>query len=410
MNSRISIFVGITMFIVFASTCSAATIYGDSVVSNSARSLAMGAASVVLHDGNTAHLSNPAALAQIQRARATGGVSMEHISEQRFDGDEQDLDNTQYYLAPFRSQGVVLPYRGELTGALSRGLSWDYTTRRKTVEEIPAIGRTSDLLAYPKSSSYDSQGGLYTYSGSVAKQLTPKWAVGGSLNVLRGNRNVESRTTQYGTTSVRIREQTESGTSISLGGLYTHSAQLTIGAAYTTKSDITRKQTRQDVREGEIVSTDHSRSKWTYPAVMGGGLSYRRDKTLYIGEIHRVNWSDFESVTPGESAIQYDYLNLTTFHLGVEYEASLPSLSSKPVLLRGGFYTQPFYFLTEFSTNETTGYFVTGGMGLDFGDVLLDIAAQLGKKTFTQFEAEKDYEATVIDLLATVHYQFDTFQ
>ena len=390
--------IGAMMVIALTSICDAATIYTDDVAFNSARSLAMGAANIVLHDGNAAHLSNPAALTQIPRTMATGGVSIEHISEQRLDGDVQDIDNAQYYLAPFRSQGFVLPYRGELTTALSRGLSWDYTTKQETVEE--------DVPKY----SYDNQGGLYTYSASVAKQLTPKWAVGGSLNVLKGSSNREARTTQSEMTYLQTRERTESGTSISLGGLYTYSAQLDIGAAYTTKSEITRKQTEQDIWDGEIVDTEHSRSKWTYPAVMGAGVAYRHDKTLFIGEIHRTNWSDFKSVITGQSAMEYNYLNLTTFHLGVEYETSLPSISPKPVLLRGGFYTQPFYFLTEFGTDESTGYFLTGGIGLDFQDVLLDIAAQFGKRTFTKFEAESDYEATVIDVLATVHYQFDMFQ
>ena len=88
---------------------------------------------------------------------------------------------------------------------------------------------------------------------------------------------------------------------------------------------------------------------------MGAGAAYRHEQFLFVGEVHRTHWPDFEWHETGSSPIRPDYVKLTTVHVGLEYEASMPSLSSEPVLLRCGFYTAPFHFLEELSMDETDG-------------------------------------------------------
>ncbi len=395
--------------VIQVSVCLAVTIFADDPVeSNSARALAMGAASIVIADGNTSHLSNPAALILVSRSVITGGLHLDQVSEERFDDNEQELDNSQVYFNPLHSQGLVIRNGDSYTGALSRGMLFDYYSKREEVMETA-------------SSSYESIGGLYAISASAAKQVVPKLAIGGSLNILRGDRDIESRYTEewedwdwdyeeeipkqdtYSWTT----EQTESGFNVSLGGLYTLNEKLQVGVAYRTSADVTRK-TKTTVKEsGESGDTDSTKDKWTYPVSMGAGAAYRHEQFLFVGEIHRTNWSDFEWRETGGSPIRPDYVKLTTFHVGLEYEASMPSLSSEPVLLRCGFYTAPFHFLEELSMDETDGYFVTAGIGINSGDFRIDIGGQIGKKTFGKPEREEEYEASIKSVLGTISYLFD---
>jgi len=389
--------------------CMAVTVFADDPVeSNSARSLAMGAASIVIADGNVSHLSNPAALILIPGSLITGGLHLDRVSEESFDDNEQELDNSQVYFNPLRSQGFVIRNGTTFTGALSRGMLFDYYSKREEVMET-------------ESSSYESTGGLYAISASVAKQIVPKLAIGGSLNVLRGDRDAESRyteewedwdwdseeTTLEQDTYSWTTEQTESGFSVSLGGLYTLNDELQVGAVYRTSADITMKSKTTETRNGESGDIDSTKGKWAYPVSMGAGAAYKHGQSLFVGEIHRTNWSDYEWHETGGSAIRPDYMELTTFHVGLEYEAAMPSLSSEPVLLRCGFYTAPFHFIEELSTDETTGYFVTAGIGINAGDLRIDIGAQIGKKTFVEPEREEEYEASIMSVLGTISYRFD---
>jgi long-subunit fatty acid transport protein len=358
----------------------------------------MGAVSILVADGNIASLNNPAALVLIPRSAVTGGVNIDQVSEESFSKDEQVLDNNQNYLNPLRSQGFVIRNKEVFTAAVSRGMLCDYFTKREKIDE-----KTKE------SSSYESKGGLYTFSGSGAKQVVPKMAIGGGLNILRGDRDTESRYTKEKTSSSWTTEQTESGINVSLGALYTLTEQIKMGAVYKANAEITSKLTSTVIENGKKGETESIKQKWTYPASMGIGAAYKYEKTLFVGEIHRTNWSDYKWSAAGEAPTRPEYLNLTTFHLGLEYEASIPSISPEPLLLRAGFYTSPFHFLKELSTDETTGYFVTAGIGISIEDIRIDIAGQLGKKTFTEPEAERDYEASIKSILGTVSYQFDLF-
>jgi hypothetical protein len=164
------------------------------------------------------------------------------------------------------------------------------------------------------------------------------------------------------------------------------------------------------MKNGKAGDISFTKELWTYPASMGIGAAYKYEKMLVVGEVHRTNWSDYKWGKAGETPIRPEYINLTTFHVGLEYEALVPSLFPKPLLLRGGFYTSPFHFLKEISMDETTGYFVTAGIGINVGDFTIDIAGQIGKKTFTEPEAERDYEVSIKNVLGTVSYQFDLFK
>lgn len=362
--------------------CNAITKFAsDYVEYNGPRALAMGAASVVISDGNTSHLSNPAALVTIPRSQIIGGVNIDMVSEESFEKDKQVLDNSQNYLNPLRSQGLVIRNKDIFTGAVSRGMLCDYYTKQEEVNE-----KTKE------SSSYESKGGLYTISVSAAKKVVPKLTIGGSLNILRGDGDIESsyteeesvyeweweweteeiktKTTTYSWTT----ESTESGINISLGGLYALTDQISVGAVYKTSGEVTRKLTSTEVEDGKVGKTDSTKEKWTYPSSMGVGAAYKYEQILFVGEIHRTNWADYKWHEMGGTPRRPEYVNLTTFHVGFEYEAFVPSLSSEPLLLRGGFYTAPFHFLEELSTDETTGYFATAGLGINAGDFRIDIA------------------------------------
>lgn len=387
----------------------------DYVEYNGSRALAMGAVSILISDGNMAHLSNPAALVLIPRSQIIGGVNIDIVSEESFERDEQVLDNSQNYLNPLRSQSFVIRNKEVFTGAVSRSMLCDYFTKREKRDE-----KTKEF------SSYESKGGLYSISAAAARQIIPKLAIGGSLNILRGDRDTESSYTieesvyewEWETEEIKTKkttynwttESTESGINVSLGGLYTVSDQISVGAVYRTGGEVTRKLTSTEMKDGKAGETDSTKEKWTYPASMGIGAAYKYEQILFVGEIHRTNWADYKWHEMGGAPTRPEYVNLTTFHVGLEYEASVPSLSTEPLLLRGGFYTSPFHFLEELSMDETTGYFGTAGVGISAGDFRIDIAGQIGKKTFTEPEGERDYEASIKSVLGTVSYQFDLFK
>ena len=60
--------------------------------------------------------------------------------------------------------------------------------------------------------------------------------------------------------------------------------------------------------------------------------------------------------------------------------------------------------------DETTGYFITAGIGINVQDFRIDIGGQIGKKTFTEPGAEEEYEASIKSVLGTISYKFDLFQ
>ena len=282
--------------------CLAVTQFASDFIDyNGPRALAMGAVSIVLADGSIAHLSNPAALVMIPRSQIIGGANIDIVSEESFERNKQVLDNSQNYFNPLRSQSFVIRNKDVFTGAISRGMLCDYYMKQEKVEE-----KTRET------SSYESKGGLYSISASVAKKVVPKLAIGGSLNIIRGDRDIESlytieettydwdwiteteetdiQTTTYKWTT----ESTESGMNISLGGLYNLTDQINVAAVYKTGGEITRKQTSAKMTNGKTDTTDSTKEKWTYPASMGVGAAYQYEQILLVGEIHRTNWADYQ--------------------------------------------------------------------------------------------------------------------
>jgi len=406
-----------SIFILFTQhqNCMAITKFAsDYVEYNGPRALAMGATSIVIADGNMAHLSNPAALVLISRSQIAGGVNMDIVSEESFEKNKQALDNSQNYFNPLRSQCFTIQNENVFTGSISRGMLCDYFTKQEKRDE-----KTKEF------SSYESKGGLYSISVLIARQFVPKLSIGGGLNILRGNRDAESRytieeslydwiwdieeTNTKKTTYNWTTESTESGINISLGGLYALTDQISVGAVYKTAGEITEKLTSTEIKNGKAGVSVPTKEKWTYPASMGIGASYKYEQVLFVGEVHRTNWADYKWQEMGELPTRPEYVNLTTFHVGLEYEAMTPSLSKNPLFLRAGFYTSPFYFLKELSTDETTGYFATAGVGINAGDFKIDIAGQIGKKTFAETKREGNYEASIKSVLGAISYQFDLF-
>jgi long-subunit fatty acid transport protein len=398
----------IVFILVLPSVCSGITVFGSDIVEvNSARALAMGAVSIVINDGNTAYLINPAAMVLVPNSTINIGISMDHISEESFGGKEQNLDNSQTYFNALRSQGVILKSEKLLTFALSRGLLGDYTTK-------------SEEKRQNQTNTNDTKGGLYSISFSAARKVVPKLAIGASLNLLRGSKDGESFETitqQVGggffqkpetqkTSTGETVEESESGTNFNFGGLYIANERLRIGAAYKTSCDIERKVKTKVIRNGQAGNPESTKEKWTYPASMGAGIAYKYASILFVGEVHRTNWSDYKYSELGQQPTKPKYEDLNTFHLGAEYEISMPNISAEPILLRGGFYTSPFYFVEDASTNESSGYFVTAGAGLNLSGVKIDIAGQFGKKTFSVPE-QAEYEASIQGFLGNISYEFD---
>ncbi|MBD3180855.1 hypothetical protein GF312_01085 [Candidatus Poribacteria bacterium] len=398
-------------FCVSFNVCEALTVFPDDPVeSNSARSLAMGSACIAVSDGKSSYLSNPATLVLIERSMITGGINLDQIAEEEYSYGELGLDNSQVYINPLRYQHLAITAKS-FSASLGRSMLIDYFRKTENINE-------------DSSSTFSSKGGLYSISASAAKSVTPEFSVGGSLNILDGKADIENtyswETIDYNdsnwwdedytpqtkrnseTTTV---EQTESGYNFSVGALYNLNEQVNIGAVYNTSAEVTLKTKKTTTEDGNTDILDTEKFKWTYPTSMGFGLSYKSGQFLVVGEIHRVNWSEYKHGKVGESLTRPEYVNLTTYHVGIEYMTSADA--SDPIFLRCGFNTSPFHFLREVSSDETSGYFLTAGIGMNLNDIKIDIGGRIGKKTYSDFSSEDEYEASIKSVIGNLSYKFD---
>jgi len=383
----------------------AETVFGgvgvpDTLETNSPVSVALGSTSIARFDGKSAMISNPAALTQLSKALFSAGASAVRVSEEMFDEGELEYDNTQVYPYPLRSQSVVMRYQN-YAGGISRGLVGDYFY--KLEERVDKDNPKSDLRVI------ENTGGLYMYSAHFAAEVMPKVSVGGSLNLLRGSGELEALIkgkTSYGITG----EFTEdSSINITLGGFYKVNDKINVAAAYRSKTEIRRKDTMREIVGGKSGDTDVTIEKWQCPSSYGAGATYQSGNLLLIGEMHRTNWSEYTLQVGDEKTQRPDFLDLTTYHLGVEYQV-VSDISPNPVKLRAGYYTAPFYFIERQSTDEAKGFFITAGVGLDYEVVQIDIAGRIGRKTLTDFDDNSEYEGNIMDIFASVTYQIDLFQ
>ena len=391
------------MFCSVTSLSRAETIFGsvglpDTVEVNSTVSAATGASSIAVFDGNSAMIGNPAALTKLKKSALQAGVSAALISEEQFDEGDLRYDNAQNYPNPLRTQSVIVRYQ-KFVGGISRGLLGDYSFKRE--RRVNKDDPKSDLI------TIENTGGLYMLSAHFAGEVAPKLSIGGSLNMFRGSGDFESLRkgkTSSGTTG---EFSEDSGVSITLGGFYQIHDKVNLAAAYRSGTEIRVKTTKREIVAGKAGKPDTIRTKWKYPSSYGLGATYEHENVLFIGEFHRVNWSDYTIQVGRGKTERPNYFDLTTYHIGVEYKANIPDISSDPVRLRAGLYTAPFYFVEQRSTDETKGYFLTAGVGLSFNVVQLDIAARYGKKTLTDFDANSEYEGSIADIFATLTYQTD---
>lgn len=397
------------MFCSVNSLSRAETIFGggghpDIVEVNSPVSAATGASSVTMFDGSSAMIGNPAALTKLKKSAFQVGVSAALISEERLYESKLSYDNAQNYPNPLRTQSAIVRYQ-KFVGGISRGLVGDYTF--KDERRVDKKDPKSDLI------TIKNTGGLYMFSGHLATEVVPKLSVGGSLNLLRGSGELEylkKGKTSNGSTG---EFSEDSGVSITLGGSYQVHDKVNLAAAYRSGTEIKMKLTTREISNGKAGDSDTDIIRWKYPSSFGFGATYEYEKILFIGEIHRVKWSDY-TIQDKDDIERPDYLDLTTYHVGVEYRADIPDISSEPVRLRAGFYTAPFYFIGEtqdsdFSSTEyeTKGYFLTAGVGIFLDVVQLDISARYGKKTLTDFAGDYEYDGSIADIFATLTYQTD---
>jgi long-subunit fatty acid transport protein len=370
----------------------------DMVEVNSAISAATGASSIAMFDGNSSMIGNPAALTKLKKSVLQAGASAVLVSEEQFDEGDLRYENTQNYPNPLRTQSVIVRYQKFAVG-VSRGLIGDYFFKfeRLANKDDPK----SDLL------TTENTGGLYMLSAHFAAEAVPKLSIGGSLNMFRGSGDFESLRKGKTSSGTSSEFSEDSGVGITLGGLYQIHDKVNIAVAYRSETEIQVKTTKREIVAGKSGKPDTIRTKWRFPSSFGLGATYEHENILLIGEVHRVNWSDYTIQIGSGQTERPNFFDLTNYHIGVEYKANIPDISSDPVRLRAGFYTAPFYFVEQRSTDETKGYFLTAGIGLSFDVVRLDIAARYGKKNLTDFDENSEYEGSIADIFATLTYQTD---
>lgn len=376
----------------------------DIVEVNSPVSAATGASSITMFDGSSAMIGNPAVLTKLKKSAFQVGASAALVSEETLSEGKLKYENSQTYPNPLRTQSAIVRYQ-KFVGGISRGLVGDYTFKRES--RVDKKDPKSDLITVERT------GGLYLFSAHLAMEAIPKLSVGGSLNLLRGSG--ESEYLRKGKTSSGVTSEfsEDSGVSITLGGSYQVHDKVNLAAAYRSGTEIKLKLTAREIRDGKAGDSDTEIIRWQYPSSFGGGATYEYEDILFIGEIHQVKWSDY-TIQDKDDIERPDYLDLTTYHVGVEYRADIPDISSEPVRLRAGFYTAPFYFIGEtrdsdFSSieYETKGYFLTAGVGIFLDVVQLDISARYGRKTLMDFDGDEEYEGSIGDIFATLTYQTD---
>ena len=321
-------------------------------------SLGIGGAPIGLYNSVECGLYNPAAFAGAEKLNVFAGYKFTK-GELSFVGSPQDTASINYAFPDYL--GVASPFGTDFF--LSISLSVPYMSAQQdslivTVVDSSALGgyrfvsgEISDVTRF------------YSLNPSIGKNINDKLSVGLNMAVfwMRTSASFKSEDSEYSASSYTLDKY---GIEPCLGLQYILNDFFSFGALIKKGFGKAYKENRNGVVSS--VESDEG-----LPLVLGLGLGINLHDKIYLnvsGEY--MHWTLAYS---GELWDSDDFRNIIRLHLGGQYRFN-DNLS-----FSAGFYTNPypikFIAFAPFDEESYDQMFLTGGIGLNFGRIALNLSA-----------------------------------
>lgn len=333
---------------------------GDMVEGCGARSLSMGSTGITSSDEPSTIIINPAGLSTIDSKMFSFGFGLVPVTERvNTTSKNAPFYNSQSY---FHFNNIALVYP---LGSVQFGFGFfpvsDFQYKHKM-----------NVYSGGKLASFDeitSEGTVYTITPACSLKYSV-FSLGLSYNSISGKQVIKYKEVIYystytQTTTDKITSDIPGG-QMNIGTIVFLGQNMRLGLNYKPSFE-SKVKTKYD-ENGVKSSTD---TKLTYPSEMGFGLGYffgsQGENKLLVDFLVK-NWAELRVWGKKVAGVR----NFTELHIGAEHSIS------QDVLIRYGFYYQPYYAAKEFEK-----VFFTAGVGLGISTVLsVDIAGEYGKRDY----------------------------
>jgi len=357
-----------------------------------ARAMGLGGAFIGVADDATSIVWNPAGLATLERPELSAVTR--YITETV----ESDLNDPTTRRLPARTN--------ELSHTVFNFASAAYplTLGERKLVLAAAYQRQLDFSASraDRNSSFDSQGGVDTFTPGFGIRLSPVLALGGAANVWFGSASADfvrsNRPTSW--------DQTYSGFNLVFGALadlesLPNPAPVKVGASVKTPFDLTEEKSQNALTETNT---------YQMPLMVGFGGSCRIGDNLTLAADYEMRMFGDSKKIPqagNEEPLSRSGEDLNQIRVGAEY---LVVLGFGYVPIRAGFQTVPTVFANYDPHLNATGNFPASdqvsGIGLSVGSGYISsrfaVDATYSRR---QFEQENSADG----LVGTRTWTSDTF-
>jgi len=398
-----------------------------------ARAAGMGFVTMAVADGATAIISNPAAMARLNRVELSGGLRRNALSvdgEMAGSGFSTDLTGTDF--ASFRFAYPFPTFRGSLVFGLSAEQIYDFSDDRLaayedeiTWQEGPGDEQTG---VWASEEDYIADGGVTAFSAACALDVSSTVSLGATVSYLTGEYSKAWGWDIYDDydlsdkyTDVHIVERYDAdvnGWRFTLGSLFYLTEGLSVGLALDTPTTLTFDGTARDyielrttvpestsVSEGTILFSD----KVTLPFAFRGGVAYAPLDFVVVGaDFNYTDWSqmDYEGritdTDEGPGGLQRHALYDETLGFGVGAEVTVPTW---PLRVRGGYAYRPLAY-NGLEVTEDRSFFTVGAGVLIDTVLAIDVAWVSG--SYTRVDDDFAYEENIDEsaLIMEAAYRF----
>ncbi len=390
-NKERIVFVVVTILCFLASKVDALTYLGvsrlgDPISGIGARCMGMGGTSIASATDSSSIFVNPSCLGVLKKNELSLALGIAPVVEKVITEDELTYFNSQCY---FQLNSATLAFPVRRKWVLALGLVSLYDNHYEHEKSIFDADSPGEKIG---SASISGEGSLYGYSLGGAWKLTPYLCMGGTVNLLYGERSLKNRCTIYASPPASVTElkSKSSGLNFTLGGMLCFSDEFRAGFIVKTRGKV---EDRWKVNYS--TSTKEGRKELKFPLSYGFGVAYNfvdEISSTIAAEFIFSEWSGFESGS--------NYGDTFEFRIGAEHYLS-DALS-----LRYGFHFQPFYGSKEFQMVS-----FTGGLGYKFNNIVsFDFAGEFGKRNYygdaTFFEERQRIDETLTRIVVAVRVQY----
>ena len=370
------------------------------IMGTGARARGMGGAFIGVADDATAVGWNPAGIAQLDKMEASvvGLFANKKFSaESTTPSGSDSYDESVNHIAPAFAS-LIIPMK----------------VSEKNVVFGIAYQRLIDMATKTKSngtwtggtweSTDKTTGGIDAITPALAFQVTPQFSLGAAGNILiLGTKNEQEQNWSDGDFWKSETDWKYSGFDLNFGGLLT-TPKFNIGASCRLPFDLKEKgdHTYNESYGGVTWDTSYSYLENTYnfPLMLGFGIAFKpSDKLTLAADYEMRNYSNTNMDWTYNGVTYTDTLNwenCNQFRVGLEY-VFVGQSAVFPVRL--GFRTDPKTFKGGTGTfsapdsAQVVGTVFTGGFGMKFGNIWLDLAGEYGMVTYWDLE-ESGYTFT----------------